>query len=89
MDKLKFKCPDCPFKGNWKAMRVHITGDCKEKDYACPFGCAFKAKFKDLKDHFKECQNVEISCDRCQQNNIKRKDKQDHDCLELLKENLA
>jgi len=42
-----------------------------------------------LKEHFKDCPNVEIRCNRCELTNIKRKDKLDHDCLTALKETLS
>lgn len=39
----------------------------------------------EIHDHFKKCPNADVTCPRCGDNSILRKDKSKHDCIKSMK----
>ena len=58
-------------------LKEHKENVCEYRPYECEFCGEFSSTYKEVRNHYVECQSVAISCSKCE-TNIPRKYQQDH-----------
>lgn len=86
----KMKCinytENCTWQGKCLEYRDHITKQCPKEIINCPYkGCIIKLKREEMENHMKNCELIEIICDKCKLK-IPKSEKDEHKsiCLKEL-----
>jgi len=86
----KMKCinytENCTWQGKCLEYRDHITKHCPKEIINCPYkGCIIKLKREEMENHMKNCELIEIICDKCKLK-IPKSEKDEHKtiCLKEL-----
>ncbi|XP_015777910.1 PREDICTED: TNF receptor-associated factor 6-like isoform X6 [Acropora digitifera] len=77
-DFVDVSCPkNCGEEFQRKDLKKHLKDDCPNRTIPCTF-CAEEVLWNSMENHFQDCHQCPLSCEKCGKENIPRNEMQDH-----------
>ncbi|XP_044174913.1 TNF receptor-associated factor 6-like isoform X1 [Acropora millepora] len=77
-DFVDVLCPkNCGREFQRKDLKKHLEDDCPNRTIPCTF-CAEEFLWNSMENHFQDCPQYPLSCEKCGKENIPRNEMQDH-----------
>ncbi|XP_044174923.1 TNF receptor-associated factor 6-like [Acropora millepora] len=77
-DFVLVSCPkNCGKEFQRKDLKKHLKDDCPNRTIPCTF-CAEEVLWNSMENHFQDCPQYPLSCEKCRKENIARNEMQDH-----------
>ncbi|XP_015776359.1 PREDICTED: TNF receptor-associated factor 6-like [Acropora digitifera] len=77
-DFVDVSCPkNCCKEFQRRDLKKHLKNDCPNRTIPCTF-CAEEVLWNSMENHFQDCPQYPLSCEKCGKENIPRNEMQDH-----------
>ncbi|XP_015777915.1 PREDICTED: TNF receptor-associated factor 6-like isoform X11 [Acropora digitifera] len=77
-DFVAVSCPkNCGMEFQRKDLKKHLEDDCPNRTIPCTV-CAEEVLWNSMENHFQDCPQYPLSCEKCGKENIPRNEMQDH-----------
>ncbi|XP_015777801.1 PREDICTED: TNF receptor-associated factor 6-like isoform X8 [Acropora digitifera] len=77
-DFVDVSCPkNCGKEFQRKDLKKHLKDDCPNRTIPCIF-CTVEVLWNSMENHFQDCPQYPLSCEKCGKENIPRNEMQDH-----------